>query len=161
MAVQAARLMGARVTLVSRTEHRRRRGLDMGAHSTFDIEQAAEALRESGPYTVLLECAGVPLDPLMEPKKALLERFARAALVAGRSRVEYNFLWASMLRVSFHQSTHFDAPTLERVTALAASGQLALAALIDEVLPIDSAVEIYDRLRDDPMSVGGTVFDWY
>ncbi|MDA0334682.1 MAG: hypothetical protein O2782_05925 [bacterium] len=25
---------------------------------------------------------------------------------------------------------------------------------------IDAAVRIYDCLRDDPMSLGGTVFDW-
>lgn len=160
MAMQAAKEMGARVTLASRTAHRRKLGLEMGADAAFDPDEEAEALHENGPYSVLLECAGVPLDPLMEPRKALLARFARVALVAGRFGVEYNFLWASMLRLSFYQSTHFDQPTLDRVTALAAQGTLSLGALIKDVVPIDDAVKMYDTLRDDPMSLGGTVFDW-
>lgn len=160
MAMQVARIMGARVTLASRTEHRRKLGIEMGADAAFDPESEADALRENGPYSVLLECAGVPLDPLMEPGKALLARFARAALVSGRFRVDYHFLWASLLRVSFFQSTHFDQPTLEQVTAWAGEGKLNLPALIKDVVPIGDAVEMYDRLRDEPMSLGGTVFDW-
>ena len=109
---------------------------------------------------MLLECAGVDIDSLMKPKNALLAPFARVALVAGRFRVDYNFLSASMLRVSFHQSTHFDRPTLDKVAGLAAGGTLDLGALIKDVVPIDAAVAIYDTLRDDPMSLGGTVFDW-
>lgn len=160
MAVQAARVMGARVTLASRTAHRRELGVEMGADAVFDPVREAEALRENGPYSALLECGGVALDALMEPGKALLARFARVALVAGRFHVAYHFLRASMLRVSFYQSTHFDQSTLEQVTALAAEGALNLRALIKDVVPIEDAVGIYDRLRDEPMSLGGTVFDW-
>ncbi|MBT3604052.1 MAG: hypothetical protein HN521_13420 [Candidatus Latescibacteria bacterium] len=132
----------------------------MGADTAFDTEEQSDALRENGPYSVLLECAGVELDTLVEPRKALLARFARAALVAGRVRVDYTFLWASMLRVAFYQSTHFDQDTLNEVAELAANGALDLGALIKDVVPIDDAVRIYDTLRDDPMSLGGTVFDW-
>jgi 2-desacetyl-2-hydroxyethyl bacteriochlorophyllide A dehydrogenase len=160
MAMQAARSMGARVTLASRTAHRRELGIEMGADAVFDPEGEVDALRENGPYSVLLECADAPLDPLMEPGKGLLARFARIALVAGRFRVDYHFLWASILRVSFFQSTHFDQTTLEQVTELAAEGKLNLPALIKDVVPIGDAVGMYDRLRDDPMSLGGTVFDW-
>jgi len=160
MAVQAAKSMGARVTLVSRTAHRRELGIEMGADAAFDPDHEADGLRENGPYSVLLECAGAPLDPLMEPGKGLLAPFARVALIAGRFRVDYHFLWASLLRISFCQSTHFDQSTLEQVTRLVAAETLNLPALIRDVVPIENAVEIYDRLRDDPMFLGGTVFDW-
>lgn len=160
MAVQSAKAMGARVTLASRTRRRRELGVQMGADAAFDPEGEAEALCDAGPHQVLLECAGVPLDSLMEPKRALLSRFSRVALVAGRTRVEYNFLWASMLRISFCQSTHFDQSTLDEVTRLAADGRLSLDPLVSDVVPAEDAVRVYDRLRDDPMSVGGTVFDW-
>jgi len=160
MAVQGARSMGARVTLASRTAHRRELGAGMGADAAFDPVVEAEALRQAGPYSVLLECAGVDLDPLMEGKEALLGRFARVALVAGRFRVEYDFLRASILRLSFYQSTHFDQATLETVTALAADGALDLGGLIRDIVPVDDAVRVYDTLRDDPMALGGTVFDW-
>ena len=96
----------------------------------------------------------------MEGGGALLGRFARVALVAGRFRVDYDFLPASMLRVSFHQSTHFDHAALETVTALAAEGTLNLGGLVTDLVPIDDAVRVYDTLRDDPMSLGGTVFNW-
>jgi 2-desacetyl-2-hydroxyethyl bacteriochlorophyllide A dehydrogenase len=158
MALQAAKHMGAHVTLASHTAHRRQLGLTLGADAVFDTNDSA--LRQGGPYSVLLECAGAELDPLLEPGKELLGRFSRAALVAGRLRVDYNFLWASMLRVSFYQSTHFDQPTLEQVTALAAAGSLDLGALVKDVVPINNAVQIYNRLRDEPLSLGGTVFDW-
>ena len=160
MAVQVARAMKARVTLASRTRRRRELGVRLGADAAFDPGDQAEARRDAGPHQVLLECAGVPLDSLMEPGAALLARCSRAALVAGRSRVEYNFLWASMLRVSFWQSTHFDQSTLDEVTRLAGDGVLDLDALVSDVVPVDDAVRIYDRLRDDPMSLGGTVLDW-
>ncbi|MBT4501447.1 MAG: zinc-binding dehydrogenase [Gemmatimonadetes bacterium] len=160
MAMQAAGNMGARVTLAARTEHRRELGVEMGADAVFDPEGEADALRENGPYSVLLECAGIPLDSVMEPENRLLDRFARVALVAGRFRVDYHFLWASVLRLSFFQSTHFDQPTLEQVTVWAAKGKLDLPVLIKDVVPIEDAVEVYDRLRDDPMLLGGTVFDW-
>lgn len=160
MAVQAAKALGARVSLASRTPHRRELGIKLGADAAFDPEQETEALRENGPYSVLLECAGVPLDPLMEPKKELLAHFARVALVAGRFRVDYHFLWASRLRISFYQSTHFDQQTLDRVAALAADGTLTPGSMVQNVVPIADAVRAYDTLRDDPMSLGGTVFDW-
>ena len=132
----------------------------MGADAAFDPVVEAEALRQGGPYSVLLECAGVDLDPLMEGKEALLGRFARVALVAGRFRVDYDFLRASMLRISLYQSTHFDRVALEAVTTLAADGALDLNGLVRDIVPIDDAVRVYDTLRDDPMSLGGTVFDW-
>jgi len=46
------------------------------------------------------------------------------------------------------------------VTALAADGALDLTGLVRDIVPIDDAVRVYDTLRDDPMSLGGTVFDW-
>jgi len=160
MAVQAAKSMGARVTMASHTRRRRERAASMGADAVFDPDTQADALRQAGPYSVLLECAGIELDPLMKKRTALLAPFARVALVAGRDRVDYGFVAASLLRVSFQQSTHFDQPTLDAVTAQAADGTISPAALVQEVVPIAEAVQVYERLRDDPMSVGGTVLAW-
>lgn len=160
MALQSAKSMGAQVTLASRTDHRRELGIKMGADAAFDPEKDADALYENGPYSVLLECAGVELNSLINPQKTLLAPLARATLVAGRVLVEYTFLWASRIKASFYQSSHFDQPTLEKVTALAAEGTLNLDALIKDVVPIDNAVETFNTLRDDPMSLRGTVFDW-
>ncbi len=162
MAVQAAKAMGAHVSLAGRTEHRRQLGFKLGVDAAFDPDAEGEALRQNGPYSAVLECAGVDLDTLLQRQggKALLTRPARVALVSGRVRVEYNFLLASMLQVAFFQSTHFDRPTLEKVAALAGDGVLDLGTLIKDIVPIDEAVKIYDILRDNPMALGGTVFDW-
>ncbi|MBT4101198.1 MAG: zinc-binding dehydrogenase [Gemmatimonadetes bacterium] len=161
MAIQSAKHFGAHVTVASRTDHRRELALRMGADAVVNLTGADAAEAESDlSCTALLECAGVELDPLLNPKCTPLSRFARVALVAGRERVDYNFLWASMRRIGFFQSTHFDQPTLQTVTELAQTGVLDLEGLISDVVPIDDAVAVYDRLRDDPMSVGGTVFDW-
>jgi 2-desacetyl-2-hydroxyethyl bacteriochlorophyllide A dehydrogenase len=160
MAVQAVKSMGAWATVISATPRRRERAAAMGADAVCDSPKNSDGLTAGGPYSVLLECAGMPLDSFMEPGKSLLDRFARVALVAGRLRVDYPFLWASMLRLSFHQSTHFDQATLDTVTTLAAKGALDLGTLVNDVVPIDDAVRVYDALRDDPMSAGGTVFDW-
>ena len=157
-AVQAARAAGAETALVSRTQARRERARGLGADAVFG--STAEALEKRGPYSVLLECAGAELDPLIEPGKECLAPFARVALVSGRVRVDYNFLWASRLRLSFMQSTHFDQATLEQVAALAAAGRVDLDALLSRVVPVADAVGVYDALRDEPLSVGGTVFDW-
>lgn len=156
LAMQSAKHFEARVTLASRTPDRRERAIQMGADATVDLSTSGAELA----CTALLECAGVEIDSLLDPRASPLARFARVALVAGRERVDYNFLHASMRRISFHQSTHFDQPTLDEVTALAAAGTLRLDPLISDVVPIDDAVAVYQRLRDDPMSLGGTVFDW-
>ena len=159
-ALQVARAAGACVTLVSRTQSRRELGMRLGADDAFDPDAEPKRLFEAGPHQVLLECAGADLDALIQPGQALLDRFARVALIAGRARVEYNFLWASLLRLSLHQSTHFDQPALDAVVAQAAAGTLNLEALVQDVVPVAEAVQVYDELRDDPMARGGTVFDW-
>jgi threonine dehydrogenase-like Zn-dependent dehydrogenase len=124
------------------------------------IKEGVAALPQKSRADYREEPVGVELDPLMQSPDPMLGRFARVALVACRMRVDYHFLWASIQRLSFHQSTHFDQPTLERVTELAATGPIDLGALVKEEVPIDDAVGIYDTLRDDPLSLGGTVFDW-
>jgi 2-desacetyl-2-hydroxyethyl bacteriochlorophyllide A dehydrogenase len=160
MALQSAKSMGARVTLSSKTAHRREVGIQMGADAAFDPESDWDALKGRGPYSAWLECAGADIDTYIKPPDRLLDRFSRVALIAGRIRVEYHFLWASSQRITFYQSTHFDQPTLERVAQFAADGTLNLGALIRDVVSIQDAIGVYDTLRDDPMSLGGTVFDW-
>ena len=81
-------------------------------------------------------------------------------LIAGRFKVEYTFNLGQHKEINIKQNSHFDKDDLTNLQRLTAKGELNIAPLIKDVVPIASAQQIYDRLRDQPQELLGTVFDW-
>ena len=70
-----------------------------------------------------------------------------------------HFLLRGMTKVRFGK-TVFDKDDLENLQRLVAKGAVDMAPLILDVVPVSEAKLIYDRLRDQPQELLGTVFDW-
>ena len=164
-AAQAARVMGAQVTVAGHHDDRLALAKELGADRA--INNATEAgnaeIAAHKPYSVIFECSGGDvLDQIigLPGKPGLVGRrsHARLVMVAGRFDVTYNFNMAGGAELDILHTQHFDQIDLEQVVRLAHRGDIKLRPLVREVVPLDDAVRIYDTMRDHPRQLLGTVF---
>ena len=80
--------------------------------------------------------------------------------IAGRFKVEYTFNLGQHKEINIKQNSHFDKDDLANLQRLVAERRLNMATLIQDVVAVASAKQIYDKLRDYPEELLGTVFDW-
>jgi 2-desacetyl-2-hydroxyethyl bacteriochlorophyllide A dehydrogenase len=170
-AAQAARLMGARVTVMGHHDDRLCLAGNLGADAVANslTGEGMEELERNKPYSVVFECSGgdvmdqiigLPAEPGKLGQPGLIGRRSRArvVMVAGRYDVQYNFNMAGNAEVDILHTQHFDQDDLEQVVRLMARGDINARPLIRDVVPLDEAVRIFDILRDHPRRLLGTVF---
>ena len=160
---QAARLAGAVVTVCDLREKRLAVAAGLGAHRVLVPGDTWENVRAEGPFDCVFEDSGGPvLDRIIGGggNQGLLRARGRVVIIAGRDRVDYSFNAGQGCELCLYHAGHFVADDLRQVCRLAAEGVLKAGPVIQEVVRIDAAVAVYDRLRDDPGSLLGTVFDW-
>ncbi len=163
---QAARLSGAVVTICDLNEKRLAVAEACGAHRTIAVtknEDSWEPIREAGPFDVVFEDSGAAVfDHVIGPdwNRGVIKRNSRIAVIAGRERVDYSFNAGQSHELTIVQASHFTRSDLEQVCRLTAEGQLRIGPIIQDVVKASDAATIYDRLRDDPASLFGVVFDW-
>lgn len=90
----------------------------------------------------------------------ILQSGGRLVLTGGRTHVEYHFNAAQGKELQLLHVNHFTRGDLRLALQLLITGAVQLRPLIREVLPISEAPSFYDRLRDDPGSTLGTIFQW-
>ena len=167
-AAQSARACGAVVTIVDRVPQRLALAKTLGADAAIDVTTSWDAVAPNGPFDVVLETSGAKgvLDEVIGTGFGSARRLVshrgrnRVVLIAGRDRVDYAFNAGQDTEVSMQHVGHFDRCDLESVVHLVANGTIKVGPLIQDVLPLSAAPAFYDRLRDDPASTFGTVFDW-
>ncbi len=166
-AAQAARVRGARVTVVDRLADRLALAGELGADVVANTATAEgrEQLAAGAPYSAVVECSGADvLDTIIgTPGRAGLvgrRSHARLILVAGRFDVTYNFNAAGAAELDLLHTQHFDQVDLDQVLRLVARGDIRIAPLIRQVVPFTRAPGVYDTLRDEPSALLGTVFDF-
>ena len=76
------------------------------------------------------------------------------------SRVDYGFNAGQSAELEIDHAGHFVREDLEQVCRLVAEGVMKVGPIVQEIVPIAQAVSVYDRLRERPDSLFGTVFDW-
>jgi 2-desacetyl-2-hydroxyethyl bacteriochlorophyllide A dehydrogenase len=163
---QAARLSGAIVTICDLNEKRLAIAEELGAHQAITVTTDGEswnAIEEAGPFDVVFEDSGAPiLDQVIGPDwhQGVLKHRSRVVIIAGRERVDYSFNAGQGYELCILQASHFTRDDLEQVCRLTAEGQLQIDPIIQDVVPASEADSIYNRLRDDPASLFGVVFDW-
>jgi 2-desacetyl-2-hydroxyethyl bacteriochlorophyllide A dehydrogenase len=164
-AAQAARVMGARVTVAGHHEDRLQLARELGADEVFlnDTPEGLAALERGKPYSVIFECSGGEvMDQVIGRgrEEGLIGRrsHARLVMVAGRFEVRYQFNAAGRTEVDILHTQHFDQEDLEQVARLMARGDIRARPLIRDVVPLSEAVRVYDTLRDHPRQLLGTVF---
>ena len=166
-AAQAARACGAEVTVADLNEMRLNFAKDLGADHICNLSTPAgnDALMEQGPFDVVYELTG--LDQVVEQiigvgfgTKSLLKDRSRVILTAGRLNVTYNFNAAQEKEIALLHVHHFDQCDLDNVVRLVQKGTIRIKPLITRVVPFAEAPAVFEILRDDPLSLMGTVIDW-
>lgn len=165
-AVQAVAVAGAEVTLAGHHADRLELARRAGAARVIDNrgEAGRQAVFDARPFNVVLECSGA--DVLGQifgqgfGRTGVLTRPAKVMLVAGRREVNIDFNAGSCYHAQVFFSTHFTRADLHEVASLVQAGRLDLRLPLRETVPIEQALGVYRRLRDEPAGLLGTVFDW-
>jgi 2-desacetyl-2-hydroxyethyl bacteriochlorophyllide A dehydrogenase len=160
---QAARLAGGNVTVADLNKERLDIALKLGARQVIVPDAAWDNVKAAGPFDCVIEDSGAKvLDHIIGPDwwKGIMKYRSRVVLIAGRKRVDYSFNAAQGYELSILHAGHFTPEDLKDLAALVASGKLLIGPVIKDIVKFTDAVKIYDRLRDDPGSLFGVVFDW-
>jgi threonine dehydrogenase-like Zn-dependent dehydrogenase len=92
--------------------------------------------------------------------QGLLVPRGKIIIIAGRKNVTYNFNAGQGCELTLLHAGHFVRNDLLELVRLVSLGAIQVGPVIQDVVPIAQAVTVYDRLRDNPNSLLGTVFDW-
>lgn len=159
-AAQIAYSMGARVSVCdvdeSRCEHARQLGVAEQVINTSGDEGNSQIT--NGNYDVVMDFAGAA--DMVTPMIQACKNRGRLLLVAGRFDVNYTFNVAQFKEISILQCSHFTRDDLDNLSRLLRQGSIKIAPLIRHRVHVNEASQIYDLLRDEPMRLLGTVFEW-
>lgn len=163
---QAARAAGAVVTVADLDAGRLAVAAECGAHRTVRVtgeETWAGPVKDAGPYDIVFEDSGADVLGHILGRtwgQCLLKHFGKCVLIAGRFEVNYSFNAGQGTEITVLHAGHFGRDDLQQVARLVAEGTIRVAPLLRDVVGCEAAKDIYDRLRDDPQGLLGTVFDW-
>jgi 2-desacetyl-2-hydroxyethyl bacteriochlorophyllide A dehydrogenase len=161
---QAARAAGADVTICDLDRRRLDIAAGMGL-TTVQItgEDGWKALQAGGLFQAVFEdCGGPVLDQIIGSGwgKGLLVPRGKAVIIAGRKEVTYNFNAGQSCELTLLHAGHFVREDLLELLRLVRLGTIRVGPILQDVVPYTQAPALYDRLRDNPTSLLGTVFDW-
>jgi 2-desacetyl-2-hydroxyethyl bacteriochlorophyllide A dehydrogenase len=161
----AAPAAGAVVTIVDLDERRLAVARQCGIPNAVQVTGEAmwAELKKQGGFDIVFEDSGAPvLDAVVGANwgKGLVKSRGKVVIIAGRSRVDYSFNAAQGAELEINHAGHFVRDDLEQLCRFVADGTIKVGPIIQDLVPIRDAVGIYDRLRDQPNTLFGTVFDW-
>ena len=164
-AAQAARVVGAEVTICDLDETRLALAAELGADHCVNsgTDEGLAELRGLAPFSVVVECSGADVLGLVIGGTwgaGLIAHRARVLVIAGRSEVTYSFNAGQGAEIALMQASHFDQGDLQHVLRHFLKGSIRVRPLIKNVAPIADALPIYETLRDNPNELRGTVFVW-
>ena len=162
---QVARIAGAVVTVADLDEGRLAVARQCGAHAAARIagDDSWAELKAAGGFDIVFEDSGAPvLDAVVGSTwgRGLVKTRGKVVMIAGRSRVDYSFNAGQGAELEIDHASHFNRNDLDQLCRLVAEGSIRIGPVLRDVVPFRQAVGVYDRLRDQPASLFGTVFDW-
>ena len=159
-AAQIAHAMGARVTVCDIEESRLEqiRQLGVAEHVFNTSGDGWNTQIGDGTFDAVMDFAGVP--DMVTPMIQACKTRGRLLLVAGRFDVNYTFNVGQFKEISILQCSHFTRDDLENLCRFLRQGSVKIAPLIRHRVPVDESPQIYRWLRDEPMRLLGTVFEW-
>lgn len=159
-AAQIAYAMGARVSVCDIDESRLEQVRQLGvAENVFNTSgDGWKAQIADGSYDAVMDFAGA--TDMVTPMIQACKTRGRLLLVAGRFDVNYTFNVGQFKEISILQCSHFTRDDLENLCRLLRQGSIKIAPLIRHRVNLNEVPQIYRWLRDEPMRLLGTVFEW-
>ncbi len=162
---QAAKAAGATVTICDLDGHRLDVAGRLGIASRVRIigEESWAELKAIGPFNAAFEDSGAAvLDKIIGGGwgTGMLVPRGKIVIIAGRREVSYSFNAGQSCELTLLHAGHFERSDLLEVLRLVVAGAIKVGPIIQDVVPYTHAPAIYDRLRDNPGTLLGTVFDW-
>ena len=159
-AAQIAYAMGARVSVCdideSRLEQMRQLGIAENVFNTSGDGWKAQIA--DGGFDAVMDFAGAP--DMVTPMIQACKTRGRLLLVAGRFDVNYTFNVGQFKEISILHCSHFTKDDLENLCRFLRQGSIKIAPLIRHKVNLTEVPQIYRWLRDEPMRLLGTVFEW-
>lgn len=159
-AAQIAYAMGARVSVCDIEESRLEKARELGiAEQVINTsDDGWEKQIGNGVYDAVMDFAGVP--DMVTPMVQACNTRGRLLLVAGRFDVNYTFNVGQFKEISILHCSHFTRDDLDNLCRFLRQGSIRISPLIRHKVPLDDVPQIYRWLRDEPMRLLGTVFEW-
>ena len=159
-AAQIAYAMGARVSVCDIDESRLEQARQLGiAENVFNTSgDGWKAQIADGGFDAVMDFAGAP--DMVTPMIQACKTRGRLLLVAGRFDVNYTFNVGQFKEISILHCSHFTKDDLENLCRFLRQGSIKIAPLIRHKVNLTEVPQIYRWLRDEPMRLLGTVFEW-
>lgn len=161
-AAQAARVLGAFVTVTDLIPGRLDVAKNLGAGRIIDVSEDdwEKCLKEGGPYDCIIDACGAEALIGDVGRLGLLAHGGVIGLIAVRS--ETRFVWEMLhgTEASIEVSCHFGLEDLKVLVEFVKRGMIRIEPIITHKEPIERALEVYASLRDNPSRFLGVIFDW-
>jgi 3-hydroxyethyl bacteriochlorophyllide a dehydrogenase len=161
-AAQAARALGARVTITDVNENRLSIAQKLGAHRVINVRETSgnSALKAGGPYDRIIDACGLESIFLDIHEAGLLAYSGVIGAIAVRAKTVFPWSMLHGREASIEVSCHYSLDDLRVVLHFVRQGIIQIEPLISHFVPIDQAPSIYGMLRDRPGELLGVIFDW-
>lgn len=159
-AAQIAYAMGARVTVCDIDESRLEQARQLGvAEQVINTSgDGWDAQIGHGGFDAVMDFAGA--SDMVTPMIQACKTRGRLLLVAGRFDVNYTFNVGQFKEISILHCSHFTRDDLENLCRFLRQGSVKIAPLIRHRVSLTEVPQLYRWLRDEPMRLLGTVFEW-
>lgn len=158
-AAQAARAVGAQVTVTDTNEMRLGVAARLGAHAALPAADTA-ALQAGGPYDCIIDACGAPDLFMQVHRLGLLAPKGVVGALAVRSETTFHWSTFHGREASIEVSCHYSLDDLRMLLHLIKQGIIAIPPLVTHRLPVSEAPSVYRLLRDEPGQLLGVIFDW-
>ena len=159
---QAARAVGARVTVTDVFEKRLDAAQRCGAHVVLDARDdgTMETLKAAAPYDFIYDCCSVPSLLQDVHENRLLAFGGTIGMMAVRENVTYPWSLLHGTQGRIETSCHFDRDDLRVLLWLYERGEIRIKPMVSHLVPLEEAPAIYDTLANRGEELLGVIFDW-
>jgi len=159
---QAARALGAYVTVTGKHESRLDVAKELGAHRAINVSDPSsmELLKEKAPYNCIIDAAHAPSFFTDIHSNKLLARRGVIGLVAARGEIKFPWSMIHRLEASMEVTCHFAVEDLSMVLHFLKLGTIRIKPMVTHRVPVTEAPAIYETMRDRRSDILGVIFNW-
>jgi len=159
---QAARAIGAEVTVTDVNEQRLEVAKQAGAHRALNAADEGywPTLKDAGPYDYIFDCCSLESLFFDIFEHGLLAFGGTIGAMAVRDTATFPWPLLHGKQAKIEVSCHFQADDLRVLLHLCQRGAIKVEPMVTHVVPIDDALQIYTMLTNRSQNLLGVIFDW-